>query len=290
MKSTLLLLFTLLLCGQTATAQIMDTLPPRAKFTYTHHRVNPWVSAPLIIAGTYASVTRLKKLQSRPVVQLSEIENLRRDDVPGIDRWAVDQPLREEDWASGISDQLFAAGELAPLALLFWKKYRRDALPIGLMFLEAQMTQGLFYGFAPFGPTGIQRFRPRVYYEELRAEGDRNGETRNSMFSGHVSTTSTGFFFLAKMIDDYNPQLTGGQKVLLYAGAAAPGIFSSYLRVRAYKHYPTDTMVGLGVGAISGILVPEFHRWWAKKHSGTTAMVLPFYSGEVAGAGFTLRF
>ena len=248
MKPVLLALLTLFVCAMPLSAQEQDSLP-RQKFTYSHHRVNPWVSVPAILVGSYASATRLRQLQDRPVVALSEIENLDPAGVNGFDRWAVEQPLREDDWAAGLSDQLFGASQLAPLTLLIWKKYRKDFLPIGLMFLEAQATQGLFYGFAPFGPTGVQRFRPRVYYEELRSEADRNGETRNSMFSGHVSTTSTGFYFLAKMIDDYNPHFTGGQRVLLYGAATVPGLFSSYLRVRAYKHYPTDTLVGLGVGA-----------------------------------------
>lgn len=288
MKSVLLALLTLFAFVMPLSAQVQDSLP-RQKFTYSHHRVNPWVSVPAIIVGTYASVTRLKKLQDRPMVALSEIENLDPNNVNGFDRWAVNQPYREDDWAAGISDQLFAAGELAPLTLLIWKKYRKDFLPIGLMFLEAQATQGLFYGFAPFGPTGIERFRPRVYYEELRSEGDRNGETRNSMFSGHVSTTSTGFFFVAKMIDDYNPQLTGGQKVLLYGAATVPGLFSSYLRVRAYKHYPTDTLVGLGVGAFSGIMIPQFHKWWAERHR-SRAMLQPVMGGGAVGLNFNMQF
>ena len=35
----------------------------------------------------------------------------------------------------------------------------------------------------------------------------------------------------------------------------------SYFRLRALAHFPTDLMVGFGVGALCGILVPEFHRF-----------------------------
>jgi len=288
MKSVLLTLLTLLAFANLTFAQVKDTLP-RQKFTYSHHRVNPWISVPAIVLGTYASVTRLKKLQGKPMVELSEIENLDPNDINGFDRWVVRQPVRDGDWAAGVSDQLFAAGELAPLTLLIWKKYRREFLPIGLMFLEAQATQGLFYGYAPFGPSVVERFRPRVYYEEMRNEGDLNGETRNSMFSGHVSTTSTGFFFLARMIDDYNPQLNTGQKFLLYGAATVPGLFSAYLRVRAFKHYPSDTLVGLGVGAFSGIMIPQFHKWWAKRHR-SRAMLQPVTGGGAVGLNFNMQF
>jgi membrane-associated phospholipid phosphatase len=34
----------------------------------------------------------------------------------------------------------------------------------------------------------------------------------------------------------------------------------SYFRLRALEHFPTDVLVGFGVGALCGILVPELHR------------------------------
>ncbi|TXF87865.1 phosphatase PAP2 family protein [Neolewinella aurantiaca] len=282
-----LLFFTALLAASTVmSAQVQDTLPAQ---DYDIHAVNPWVSIPLIIAGTYLSATRLKTLQDVPALSPTEIATLNPDDVPGFDRWAIEQPVREDDWAGVVSDQLFAAGELVPLTLLIWKKYRKDFLPIGLMFLEAQATQGLFYGYAPFGPTGVERFRPRVYVDEYAADDKFNGQTRNSMFSGHVSTTSTGFYFVAKIIDDYNPDLTGGQKVMLYGAASIPGLFSGYLRVRAFKHFPTDSLIGLGVGAFSGIMIPNFHRWWAERHR-SRAMLQPIMGNGAAGMSFNLKF
>lgn len=69
-----------------------------------------------------------------------------------------------------------------------------------------------------------------------------------------------------------------------------PGVVTAVLRVKALKHFPTDTAVGLGVGAISGILVPEFHKWWQKKHRNSTAMLTPLYGGGAAGMGFSLVF
>ncbi|WP_020571041.1 phosphatase PAP2 family protein [Neolewinella persica] len=272
------------------TAQFSDTIAPAfGEEDYEIHRVNRWVSAPLVIIGSYASATRLRSLQDKPVITQIELDVLNPDDVAGIDRIALRQDFSKHKQAAIVSDYLFGAGQLAPLALFGWKKYRKDWINIGLMYLEAQATQGLFYGYAPFGPTSIDRYRPRVYYDEAEFDSRTNGQQRSSTFSGHVSTASTGFYFLAKMIDDYNPDLTGGQKVLLYSAASVPGLATAYLRVRAVKHYPTDTMIGLGVGAISGIMVPEFHRWWAKRHR-TRAMVAPLYGGGAVGGSFTLHF
>jgi hypothetical protein len=271
-------------------AQYSDTIPPSfGEEGYEIHRVNRWVSAPVAVIGSYVSAVRLRQLQDRPRITQAELDALNQDDVPGIDQIALRQDFSRHKAASNISDYLFGAGQLAPLVLFGWEKYRKDWIDIGLMYLEAQATQGLFYGYAPFGASNIERFRPRVYYEEADFESRTTGHQRNSTFSGHVSTASTGFYFVAKMVDDYNPDLTGGQRVMLYSAATVPGLVTAYLRVKAVKHYPTDTAIGLGVGAISGIMVPEFHRWWAKRHR-TKAMVTPLYGQGAVGAGFTLTF
>ncbi len=253
------------------------------------YAVNPWVSVPAIALGGWASQQRLISLQDKPRITAAELQALDPNDVAGIDRIALRQDFSTHKQGILWSDRLFSAGQFAPFGLFIWKKYRQDWLDISLMYLEAQVTQGLFYGFAPFGPTQINRYRPRVYYEEAELDSRTNGNQRNSVFSGHVSTMSTGFYFMAKMIDDYNPQLTGGQRVLLYVGASVPSVAGSWLRVKAVKHYPTDTMIGLGVGAISGILVPELHRWWARRHRSRLA-VTPHYTGSAGGVGLSMLF
>ncbi|MEL7161385.1 MAG: phosphatase PAP2 family protein, partial [Bacteroidota bacterium] len=236
--------------------------------------------------GGWGSQTRLKKLQDKPGVTQAELEALDPGAVPGIDRIALRRNWSSHKSAIVQSDNIFSVGQVLPFGLFVWKKYRRDWWQITLMYFEAQASQGLIYGFAPFGPTQTNRFRPRVYYDENERF---DGNQRNSTFSGHVSTTATGFYFTAKMIDDYNPDLTGGQRLLLYTAASVPSIYVGWLRVRALKHFPTDSAIGLGVGAFSGIMIPEFHRWWAKRHR-SRAMIQPIYTGDVGGLGFSLVF
>lgn len=286
MKSVLLALIALFVFNVTVSAQARDTFPT---VDYDVHAVSPWVSIPLIVIGTYLGSNRLKTLQDVPDLSAAEIAALDPNDIPRIDRWAIYQSYDPDASARNLSDRLFDAAQLAPLSLMIWKKYRRDFLSIGLMYLEAQATQSMLYGYAPFGPTGVERFRPRVYVDEYEDIDRFNGLARNSMFSGHVSTTSTGFYFAAKMIDDYNPHLTGGQKVLLYGVASVPGILSGYLRVRAFRHFPTDSLIGLGVGAFSGIMIPNFHKWWAERHR-SRAMLQPVMGNGAAGLSFNLKF
>lgn len=283
MKFRLLSLLLLLFLGTSVRAQTQDTIHPDL------YRVKPVISIPVITAGFYFSQQQLKNFRNKPVITQMELDNLDFDAVPGIDRWGLRQDFDKAENIAKISDGLFVAGQLAPFTLFAWKKYRQDWVDISLMYLEAQMVQGLFYGYAPFGPAGVDRYRPRVYYEETEFGERTNGNASNSTFSGHVSSSSTGWYFMAKMITDHNADLSGGQKALIYSAATVPGVIMGVLRVKALKHFPTDSAIGLGVGAFSGIMVPEFHRWWQKKHE-TKAMLTPLYGDGAAGLGFSLQF
>lgn len=268
------------------TAVSSDTLPPDL------YKTKPLVELPLTAVGFFLSQERIVAFRNKAPFE-GDLPTLEDNDVPAIDRWGLRQdPEKAEDFAR-VSDVIFGSAQLAPLALFAFKKYRREWLDILTMYLEAQATQGMFYGYAPFGPGGIDRFRPRSFYGETDVFTDeqrRNGNAQSSMFSGHVSTTSTGYWFLAKMIVDHNPQFSGGKKALVYGVASLPSITVAILRVKALKHFMTDTFVGLGVGAFSGIMMPEFHRWWRKKHPKSMAVINPVYGGGVAGMGMTLVF
>ncbi len=157
------------------------------------YAVNPWVSVPLIAGAAHLGQVRLLSLQDKPPLDVAFIESLRKEDVNRFDRIAVRRDFDKQKQALIQSGYFFDTGQWAPLALFVWKKYRHDWLDISLMYLEAQATQGLFYGYAPFGPTVVDRLRPVTYYSsDTETERLTDGNNRNSMFSGHVSTMSTG--------------------------------------------------------------------------------------------------
>lgn len=281
---TLPLLLVLSFCTSVR-AQMSDTLESPQKV----YRVKPVISLPVIAAGFYFGQEKLKDVRDKSALTQMDLDLLNPDDVPGIDQWGLRQNFDKSESAAELSDALFVGSQLVPFSLFIWKDYRSEWKEITMMYLEAQMLQGLIYSYAPFGPAGTDRLRPRAYYEEVEFGQRTNGNTKNSSFSGHVSTTATGWYFTAKVIIDHNPDLTGGQKALIYGAASVPGIVTGILRVKALNHFPTDSAVGLGVGAFSGIMVPEFHRWWQKKHK-TKAMLTPLYGNGAAGLGFSLVF
>jgi membrane-associated phospholipid phosphatase len=46
----------------------------------------------------------------------------------------------------------------------------------------------------------------------------------------------------------------------VWTGAITLPAIVGYLRVKAGRHYPSDVIVGYGVGALIGYLVPTLHK------------------------------
>jgi membrane-associated phospholipid phosphatase len=161
------------------------------------------------------------------------------------------------------------------------------------MYLQAQAANGLLYAVSPLGPLFIDRARPNVYYTEQFLEnggdGTAEGGDLNGFFSGHVSTTATGTFFAAKVLSDYHPEWSGGKRALLFGAASLPAVYVSVQRVRALKHFPSDTVVGFIVGAAVGVLTPHFHKRWREKHRSSLGLSGSF-TGEAGGLGLSLTF
>ena len=47
---------------------------------------------------------------------------------------------------------------------------------------------------------------------------------------------------------------------MLFAGAAVPPAVVGYYRMKGGKHFRTDVLAGIAVGAATGILIPELHK------------------------------
>jgi membrane-associated phospholipid phosphatase len=125
--------------------------------------------------------------------------------------------------------------------------------------MQTQTITNNLYLYSPFGATFQNRLRPIVYYTAVDTADRTSSINRNSLYSGHVAAVSAASFFTAKIYCDYHPEL-GYNKYLVYGAAAVPPLIMSYFRLRALEHFPTDVLVGFGVGALYGILIPELHR------------------------------
>ena len=176
-----------------------------------------------------------------------------------MDRWSLHQPTSNRATWKKVSDDGEIGIFLLPSLLMIDKKIRKDWLKLLFMYVEGHTITFTFYNYSPLGPWFQNRYRPAVYYSELGLAAQMNSNNRNSFYSGHVASCAYSTFFMVKVYCDYHPNI-GAAKYLLYLAASIPPLAIGYARIRSLDHFPSDIIVGYGLGAIIGIVVPALHK------------------------------
>lgn len=248
------------------------------------YHVNRWVSGGIILSGVYTNQIARDKLHKKPTITEDNINRIMSLGVNRFDRAALRQDVMKREDAAKFSDVLLLSSSAAPLLLFLDKDIRQSWLDIGMLYAETQIINLNFYAWSPIGPSFVERYRPVVYYNVLPVEERNYSSLRNSFFSGHTSSTAAATFFMAKVYNDYHPDL-GRKKYMIYGLAAIPPTVMGIYRIKALRHFPSDVIVGGLVGAGVGILVPELHRRWQNKLN-----VSAIYTNNVKGIGLNYRF
>ncbi|MCK4748025.1 MAG: phosphatase PAP2 family protein, partial [Bacteroidales bacterium] len=183
--------------------------------------------------------------------------------------------------ARTISDFGLIGSNLLPFLLLADTKIRQDWGDLLLLFLETQTIAANLYSWGSV--VHIDRIRPLVYNPDVPWEERTGVRTKNAYYSGHTSISASASFFTAKVYSDYHPEL-GNIKYIIYSIALIPPVFTAFFRYKAMKHFPTDVLTGVVVGAGTGILIPHLH-----KITRPNLSVVPF-AGQVNGLALSLRF
>jgi len=228
-------------------------------FSFHPYHVNYWITGSIIAVGAVANYNGVNISSDRPEISDDELRGLNENVINRFDRQAFNQDITQKSFYTSLSDNLLGVIMVLPSILLFDKNIRHDWIDVLLMYAETMTITTNIYEYSFFGPNFQSRFRPIVYYEALPKDQRIQGFNRSSLFSGHTASTAAATFFMAKVYSDYHPELEG-YKYLLYVAASIPPLIDGYARVRGLFHFPSDVMVGLGVGALCGILIPEFHR------------------------------
>jgi len=224
------------------------------------YHVNYWVTGGVFVVGIPAILIGSPLITNKSKLTIAELQTLNRNDINPIDRWALNLDPSKMSYYANLSDDVLAGIILLPGLTLFDHNIRQDWLDIALMYAETQILVNDIYLYSPFGPLFQNRFRPAVYYDALGTSGARmTAWNRSSFYSGHVASAAAATFFTAKVFCDYYPDL-GYKKYLLYGAASIVPLIEGYLRMKALDHFPSDILVGFGVGALCGILIPELHR------------------------------
>ncbi len=253
LKSIILALFCICLAKQVyAQSRASDS-------SFHPYFVNYWVSGSICGVGVVTNYLGIPQVLGKQEVSLSELQALNKGVINSIDSWALKQDPSKVDAFENYSTYTVAVSVALPGLLMFDKQIRRDWSDALLMYMETMTITTNIFEWSFLGPSFQNKFRPITYYDQLTYDQRNSGSYRNSFYSGHVAAVAASTFFMVKVYSDYNPGI-GDNKYLLYGAATIPPLILGYFRVRGLKHFPSDIMVGVGVGAVVGILVPEFHR------------------------------
>lgn len=176
----------------------------------------------------------------------------RRDRIWGVDRWVTG------NWsprAARVSDGLLFSSLALPLGLLADNSTRDHFGRHALIAFESLLINT---ALTQLTKTTVRRPRPYMYNPDVALPVKLKRSSQFSFFSGHTSIVSCMSFTSARMYNDLNPG-SRWEPVVWSTAAIIPAL-TGYLRVRAGKHYVTDVLVGYGVGALVGLVVPRLHR------------------------------
>ena len=263
-------------------AQQMYSQSSVSDSSFHPYHVNYWVTGSIIGVGLTTNYLGVRRVFGKEDVSLLELQALNKGIVNSIDSWALEQDPSQRDVYARYSDYTVASTVVLPVLLLLDKQVRRDWFDVLLMYMETMSITPNIYEWTPLGPTFQNRIRPAAYYDQLTYDQRKTGNNRNSFYSGHVAVVSASTFFMVKVYSDYHPEI-GNTKYLLYGAATIPPLVLGYSRVKALQHFPSDVLVGIGVGALCGILIPELHHFQHKNIS------LDMYSSAEA-TGITMKW
>lgn len=231
----------------------------------------------LILFGSVANPAVVKNAS----ISKEQLSRISPHKVNKFDRAVITNNASRYPHAISRSDFMLNASILSPALLALDKNIRKDWLDILSMYMITHAANNTVF-VATVGL--VHRARPLVYNTSLPIE-ERTGKNRtNSFYSGHVSNSAASTFFIVKVFTDYH-QIKGWKRLALYGAAAVPPALVGHYRIQGGRHFRTDVITGLIIGASSGILVPEFHR----SKTGKKMSVAPFYSSSASGLSISLN-
>lgn len=246
------------------------------------YKVNRKLDLPITLGLFGTAAYGYSYLADKKGVSFEKAVSLRPEDVWWFDRPATKQDASMRNDAHKTSDIMLNTTVALPVLLALDKDIRKDWLDVLILYGQSHAVNSNFYAL---NAALISRPRPFNYSSDVPIEEKMANESRNSWFSGHVSSTSTASFFMAKVYSDFHPEL-GNKKYWLFGAALIPPSLVGLYRFKAMKHFPTDIIAGTVAGAATGILIPHIHK--NKKADNGWAFV-PF-AGNINGLQISYTF
>ena len=199
----------------------------------------------------------------------ADLETLNPNQINNFDRFATKFYSPNADKAS---DVFWAGTHAFPFLFFANKKSRKDFGKIAALYGE---TFFITTGITLLIKTTTKRNRPFVYNPDAPLAKKTTRNARTAFLSGHTSISAANSFFAAKVFSDYYPE--SKWKPVVWTTAAVIPAITGYLRIRAGKHFPTDTIAGYALGAGVGVLIPHLHKKKMEKvsfYGGPSSMLV----------------
>ncbi|HEY9184015.1 MAG TPA: phosphatase PAP2 family protein [Salegentibacter sp.] len=229
-----------------------------------------------IATGLGLNAVGVTMIQNKDGLTEAEVQALDKEDIWKIDRWAAGNYSKADGELSYFP---FYASFALPIAFLPSDAERNNFGQISVLYLETMATVGAMFTITA---GAVHKSRPLVYNESIPMKERRDNDAQRSFFGGHVAATSAAAFFTAKVFQDFNPNSRAIPYV--WTGAVVIPAFVGYLRTTSGKHFLTDNLMAFGVGAATGILVPEIH-----KKTNESLNLYPTAAFNINGTGLNSR-
>ena len=244
------------------------------------YKTNLKVDLPVTVAGIGLSglgVYFISKKDRIPDAQARTLSES-KGEVNSFDRFSAGYYSKS---AKKTSDIPFYASFAMPLTLLLDQEVYQNAPQIFLLYAETMSVTGTLFAMT----AGlVDRKRPLVYGTEAPLKERTSKNARNAFFAGHPAATASATFFLAKVFNDFNPDSPA--RPFIWGAAAAVPASVAYLRIKAGKHFLSDSILGYSLGTAAGILVPHLH----KKENTSGFSVIPVSDGFSNGVALNYKF
>ena len=206
----------------------------------------------LIVLGVPLAALGITLDRSIDAPTFEEVNQLDRMDVFRPDRFVTyNYSIKAAKW----SDILLYSCIAAPVFLMFTKKVRDDYPVISGMYLQ---TLILGVALPAYGKGGVQRIRPYAYNPDVPIDSKMTSETKRSFFSGHTTMAFASMVFFSTVYSTY--YTNSKAKSYIWTGSMLIASTVGYLRIAAGRHFLTDVLVGVIVGAAIGYTIPKIHE------------------------------
>ena len=219
--------------------------------------------------------------QTGPLTAL-QISQLNPNTINAFDRGAT----RNWSPSAGRISDITLLGTVAIVGLTGLPTLRQKKwFTVPLLYAETML---LTVGVQDIVKETALRTRPFVYNSAAPMADKLDKDARRSFFSGHAASSFASAVFASTVFGHYFP--VSKWKPAVWAGSLALATTTAVLRYRAGKHYPSDILVGAGVGSVMGWLVPKLHQ--RKMHPKRVARpvdIMPWSNGVASGVYVQVR-